>query len=281
VHDVALADVVAAAAAGADGLTTTAAELQALADEVTRRRAVLGERSQQRRQHEALDRPTLDAADAARALDDARRDADAVQKKLDDLRVQLGADDRVRRQRAELQPRLVAAEHTHGVNQALDDLIGSSSGDEFAVFAQGLTLDLLLLEANRRLAELARRYRLQRNPEAKLDFVVVDLDLGGTRRSVQTLSGGETFLVSLALALALATLAAPRSRVETLFLDEGFGTLDAPSLEIALGALDSLQATGCQVGVISHVDGIAERIGAQVVVQPEGGGQSRVFAQAR
>ena len=165
--------------------------------------------------------------------------------------------------------------------QALDGLIGSSTGDQFAVFAQALTLDLLLLEANRRLAELARRYRLQKNPEAALDFVVVDLDLGGSRRSLQTLSGGETFLVSLALALALATLAAPKSRVETLFLDEGFGTLDAASLEVALGALDSLQATGCQVGVISHVDGIAERIGAQVVVQPEGGGQSRVFAQAR
>ena len=97
----------------------------------------------------------------------------------------------------------------------LDELIGSSTGDSFAVFAQELTLDLLLLEANRRLAELARRYRLQRNRGGELDFVVVDLDLGGQRRSLMTLSGGETFLVSLALALALATLAAPRSRVET------------------------------------------------------------------
>jgi exonuclease SbcC len=81
------------------------------------------------------------------------------------------------------------------------------------------------------------------------------------------------------LALALATLAAPRSRVETLFLDEGFGTLDAQNLEEqALGALDALQAAGCQVGVISHVDGIAERIGAQVEVQPDGAGQSRVIS---
>ena len=145
--------------------------------------------------------------------------------------------------------------------RALDELIGSSGGDAFVVFAQGLTLDLLLTEANRRLAEIARRYRVERNHGGEMDFVVVDLDLGGARRSLQTLSGGETFLVSLSLALALATLAAPRSRVETLFLDEGFGTLDAQHLEQALGALDTLQAAGCQVGVISHVDGIAERTG--------------------
>ncbi|MBL8723682.1 MAG: nuclease SbcCD subunit C, partial [Planctomycetes bacterium] len=87
---------------------------------------------------------------------------------------------------------------------------------------------------------------------------------------------GETFLVSLALALGLASLAAPRARIETLFLDEGFGTLDAQSLEQALGALDALQAAGCQVGVISHVDGIAERIGAWVEVRAEGGGRSRL-----
>ena len=278
---VAREDVVAVAELGPEALAAEAAALRALADEVERCRTVLRERVQQRRRHEDHERPSLAAEDAAAALRDARASYDVVQKRVQDARVELAADDLVRRQRDELAPRLAAAERTQATWQALDDLIGSSSGDAFAVFAQGLTLDLLLLEANRRLAELARRYRLHKNPEAELDFVVVDLDLGGTRRSLQSLSGGETFLVSLALALALATLAAPKSRVETLFLDEGFGTLDAQSLEIALGALDSLQATGCQVGVISHVDGIAERIGAQVVVQPEGGGQSRVFAQAR
>jgi exonuclease SbcC len=255
--------------------------LQRLADEVTRTRAVLQERAQQRQKHEAHERPTLDAAEALAALSDARRALDVVEERQRRTHGQLVADDVVRRQRAELLPRLAAAEDALRVWRMLDDLIGHSTGDTFAVFAQGLTLDLLLTEANRRLAELARRYRLQKNPGGELDFVVVDLDLGGSRRSVQTLSGGETFLVSLALALALATLAAPKSRVETLFLDEGFGTLDAQSLEIALGALDSLQATGCQVGVISHVEGIAERIGAQVVVQPEGSGQSRVLARGR
>jgi exonuclease SbcC len=237
--------------------------------------------ARERQQHEDQARPLMDADEANRALADARTAAEQLQKRIGDTRARLGADDLVRKQRDELAPRLAAAQAAQAVWLQLDELIGSSTGDAFAVFAQGLTLDLLLLEANRRLAELARRYRLQRNRGGDLDFVVVDLDLGGQRRSLMTLSGGETFLVSLALALALATLAAPRSRVETLFLDEGFGTLDAQSLEQALGALDALQAAGCQVGIISHVEGIAERIGAQVVVQPEGAGQSRVLARVR
>jgi exonuclease SbcC len=278
---VALEDVAATAELGAGALAEEARALRELGDAVERCRTILQERVGQRRRHEDHERPTLDAADAAAALREARANAELVEKREREIQVQLGADDVVRRHRAELAPRLAAAERALATWGALDGLIGSSTGDEFAVFAQGLTLDLLLVEANRRLAELARRYRLQRNPEAALDFVVEDLDLGGARRSLQTLSGGETFLVSLAMALALATLAAPKARVETLFLDEGFGTLDAQCLEVALGALDSLQATGCQIGVISHVDGIAERIGAQVVVQPEGGGQSRVSVHAR
>jgi exonuclease SbcC len=234
-----------------------------------------------RKQHEGSNRPAIEEADAAQAWDDARTARARVDAQLTRVRTTLAADDLLRRQRDELAPRIEALEQSLAVWRALDELIGSSGGDAFAVFAQGLTLELLLTEANRRLSELARRYRLHKNPGGEMDFVVIDLDLGGTRRSLQSLSGGETFLVSLALALALATLAAPRSRVETLFLDEGFGTLDAQHLEQALGALDTLQASGCQVGVISHVDGIAERIGAVVEVQPEGGGQSRVLARVR
>ncbi|MBL8755107.1 MAG: AAA family ATPase [Planctomycetes bacterium] len=274
-----LADVEAAARLGPDELAAEARALDELATEVARRRAVVSDRHEQRKAQEDHDRPSLDAAEAEAALQDARTAADVLEKRLQDVRSRRFADDQIQKHRAELQPRLDAAEAAAATWLALDELIGSSTGDAFAVFAQEMTLDLLLLEANRRLCELARRYRLRRNPVGELDFVVVDLDLGETTRSVWTLSGGETFLVSLALALALATLAAPKSRVETLFLDEGFGTLDAQALETALGALDSLQALGCQVGVISHVDGIAERIGVQVAVQPEGGGKSRVVAQ--
>lgn len=272
-------DVAIAHRLGADALRDEAAALQALVDEVARCRTELRLRARLRREHDDHDRPSLDAADALRALEDAQKDRARIEKMRFDVHGKVMLDDAARKRRAQLHPELERATEEFDVWRALNDLIGSSGGDAFAVYAQGLTLDLLLLEANRRLEELARRYRLEKSKGAELDFVVVDLDMGGTRRSLNSLSGGETFLVSLALALALATLAAPRSRVETLFLDEGFGTLDAQNLEIALGALDSLQATGCQVGVISHVDGIAERIGAVVEVRPEGSGQSRVRAR--
>ena len=279
VNQVTEADVGAAHQLGADALHGEAAALQALLDEVARCRTELSLRARLRREHEDHERPTLDAADALRALSEAQSERARQEKLRLDVHGRMLLDDSMRRRRAELSPDLSRAEQELATWAALADLIGSSTGDAFAVFAQGLALDLLLLEADRRLEELARRYRLEKSRGGELEFVVVDLDMGGTRRSLHTLSGGETFLVSLALALALATLAAPRSRVETLFLDEGFGTLDAQNLEIALGALDSLQASGCQVGVISHVDGIAERIGAVVEVRPEGSGQSRVVAR--
>lgn len=279
VHQVAEDDAAMAHRLGLDALRDEAEALKVLEDDVTRCRTELSLRTRLRREHEDHERPTLDAKDALRALEDAQQERARIEKLRLAVHAKIVLDDSMRSSRAQLLPTLERSERELEIWRALDDLIGSSAGDAFAVYAQGLTLDLLLLEANRRLQELARRYRLEKSRGGELDFVVVDLDMGGTRRSLHTLSGGETFLVSLALALALATLAAPRSRVETLFLDEGFGTLDAQNLEVALGALDSLQATGCQVGVISHVDGIAERIGAVVEVRPEGSGQSRVLAR--
>jgi len=260
-----------------DDATTAMAEL---ATAVATARAVVQERVARRRQHQRTGRPELDAQEAGAALEEIRSARDVIDQRLAAAQGELLVDDHARRQRAELQPVLAAQRQRLQIWRALDDLIGSSTGDAFGVFAQSLTMDLLLAEANRRLAELARRYRLQRLRATDLDFGVLDLDLGGSLRSVRTLSGGESFLVSLALALALASLAAERTRIETLFLDEGFGTLDGASLETALAALDALQATGCQVGIISHVDSLAERIGVVVQVQPDGAGQSRVIVGA-
>ena len=109
-----------------------------------------------------------------------------------------------------------------------------------------------------------------------LALQVVDLDMGDEVRSVDSLSGGESFLVSLALALALSSLSSRQTQVESLFIDEGFGTLDPDSLDLALSSLDSLQAAGRQIGVISHVQTLVERIGVQIRVEALGGGESRV-----
>jgi exonuclease SbcC len=157
----------------------------------------------------------------------------------------------------------------------LNEMIGSANGSKFRRIAQQYTLDVLLGYANRHLADLSRRYRLQRLPDS-LTLLVVDQDMGDERRSVHSLSGGESFLVSLALALGLASLSSHSVKVESLFIDEGFGSLDAETLNMAMDALDNLQTLGRKVGVISHVHEMAERIGVQIQVQPQSGGQSRL-----
>jgi len=160
--------------------------------------------------------------------------------------------------------------------ESLNELIGSSSGQKFRIFAQSLTLETLLSYTNSHLEEFAKRYHLQRVPGSDLELQVVDQDMADEVRSVHSLSGGESFLVSLALALGLASLSSNKIQVESLFIDEGFGSLDQETLDIAIASLDTLQSLGRKVGVISHVPVLVERIGAKVIVEKVGGGQSVV-----
>jgi exonuclease SbcC len=158
----------------------------------------------------------------------------------------------------------------------LSELIGSQDGKRFRKYAQQLTLDLLIDHANHQLRTLTSRYALRRDNSDSLALQIVDRHMGNEVRSVFSLSGGETFLVSLALALALASLSSDKVQVESLFIDEGFGTLDAQALEIAMSALDSLQAQGRKVGVISHVEAMRERILTKIEIRPCGDGSSEV-----
>jgi exonuclease SbcC len=160
--------------------------------------------------------------------------------------------------------------------ESLNELIGSKSGAKFRTFAQSLTLEALLAHSNRHLEDFAKRYVLQRVPGSDLELQIIDRDMADDVRSVHSLSGGESFLVSLALALGLASLSSNKTQVESLFIDEGFGSLDPETLDIAIASLDTLQALGRKVGVISHVPILVERIGAKVVVEKQGGGRSRV-----
>ena len=160
----------------------------------------------------------------------------------------------------------------------LDRLIGTNGGRAFQEFAQSLNLQRLIDHANGHLRRLSQRYKLvqklDKNDQPTLDFSVEDLWQVGSKRGLRSLSGGERFLVSLALALGLSDLRNRTLPVETLLLDEGFGTLDQETLEVALGALDQLQSDGRRVGIISHVAGLKERIQAQVRVENLGGGRS-------
>lgn len=155
----------------------------------------------------------------------------------------------------------------------LNRLIGSADGAKFKVIAQSYTLNLLLLHANKHLSYLSKRYKLQQVPDT-LALQVIDCDMCDEIRTVYSLSGGESFLISLALALGLSSLSSNNLKVESLFIDEGFGSLDAESLRTAMEALEQLQMQGRKIGVISHVQEMSERISVQVQVHKKVNGKS-------
>jgi exonuclease SbcC len=164
-------------------------------------------------------------------------------------------------------------------NAALDklnEMIGSSSGDKYAKFANGVTLSRLLALANRHLEHLNGRYRLVRTDDESLSFVIEDSYFLNETRPIETLSGGESFLVSLAMALGLSDLVRGRAAIESLFIDEGFGTLDGETLQAVLDTLGRLERDGRTVGVISHVEALKENIAKKIVVEPVKNGESRL-----
>ena len=159
----------------------------------------------------------------------------------------------------------------------LTELFGSADGKKFRIIAQGYTLDLLLYHANYHLKDIAPRYVLERVSPESLALQIKDLDMASDIRPVNTLSGGESFLVSLALALGLSSLSSGEMSVESLFIDEGFGSLDQDTLAVAMDTLDKLQASGRKIGVISHVEEMKERITTQIQVHKSGNGSSRII----
>lgn len=155
------------------------------------------------------------------------------------------------------------------------DLIGHKEGTKFKKIAQEHHLDILVEYANQQLQPLAPRYQLHRVPNS-LSLAIIDLDMNSEVRPVLSLSGGETFLVSLALALAIANMASGSMKLESLFIDEGFGTLDPASLHMVMNALDHLQSQGRKVVLISHIQEMHERIPVQIQVKPLGSGASTI-----
>lgn len=158
----------------------------------------------------------------------------------------------------------------------LHELIGSADGKKYRNFAQGLTFEMMIGHANRQLQKMTDRYLLVRDDAQPLELNVVDNYQAGEIRSTKNLSGGESFIVSLSLALGLSHMASKNVRVDSLFLDEGFGTLDEEALDTALETLAGLQQDGKLIGVISHVPALKERISTQIQVTPQTGGRSQI-----
>jgi exonuclease SbcC len=254
----------------------TQRRLADLAARVNEAAAVVRERGDVLQDHLQTGAPAF-AEDAIVArLNELAPELSEIKRSIADRALRLAIDAGNRRQWEQLDNEIALQRQSMELWQGMSDLIGSRDGTKFRRFAQSLTLDRLLLLANVQLADLTPRYLLQRAPGGELELQVVDRDMGDEVRGISSLSGGERFLASLALALALASMSGASAIVESLFIDEGFGALDAGSLEVAISALEALQATGRKVGVISHVQTMVERIGVQVRVSRVGGGRSRV-----
>jgi exonuclease SbcC len=192
------------------------------------------------------------------------------------LEQQVKNDDDARKRREAGGAELQAAEAESLRWGRLKELIGSADGAKFSRFAQSLTLRQLIGLANEHLKLLAERYRLMAAEGDELDLRIVDLYQANVDRPMESLSGGESFLASLALALGLSELASRHHPIDSLFIDEGFGTLDSETLEVALSALENLRAGGKTIGLISHVDLLKERLTTQVRVVRGAGGTSRI-----
>ncbi|SIQ08500.1 exonuclease SbcC [Alkalispirochaeta americana] len=238
-------------------------------------------RQKDREQRLALESARNITEEPLDVLEQRCRDCTASLKDLQETLVNISYrlnEQRAARERQKERQKALDAQRTESRRWAdLHELIGSADGKKYRNFAQGLTFEMMIGQANRQLQKMSDRYVLTRREGHPLELWVVDSYQAGEIRSTRNLSGGESFIVSLALALGLSRMASQKVRVDSLFLDEGFGTLDEEALDTALDTLGSLHQEGKLIGIISHVSALKERISTQIRVEPRTGGRSRIL----
>ncbi len=228
------------------------------------------------KEHQQKDKTTETEEVLRLKLPDQETQYSDIQRTIGALEQQLKDNEALQAESSLLLTQIDTQRSTYNRWNALYDLIGSSDGKKFRIFAQGLTLQKLVHLANQHLKNLYGRYLIIKRPGDDLELDIIDTYQAENVRSMQSLSGGESFLVSLALALGLSDLAGRNTNIQSLFIDEGFGTLDDQALDLALNTLENLQAKGKTIGIISHVKELKERISTQVKVVKKGGGTSIV-----
>ncbi len=260
------------------GPTWIASERKALQDlesAAEAARAVLRDRSSKLAEHEATRPGSKSREDVLKEEHELSEKMQTATGKKAATEIRLLEDERCRARLVALREKLEAQRSRTSVWAQVHDLIGSHDGKKFRNLAQQMTMDVLLSYANLHLKVLAPRYRLERVKET-LGLLVADQEMGDEIRSVHSLSGGESFLASLALALGLASLSSERVCVESLFIDEGFGSLDEKTLSVAMEALARLHTQGRKVGVISHLIDMTAEIPVRIEVKKMSGGRSKV-----
>lgn len=209
-------------------------------------------------------------------LEQQDQDLSQLQQQKGKLQQVITEDDQLKIKHSEVAKLITLQQQETDRFQQLSALIGSADGKKFSRFAQGLTLARLTELANRHLLRLSDRYSILKSAEKDLELQIIDGYQADVVRPMSTLSGGESFLVSLALALGLSDLASRKVQINSLFIDEGFGTLDAETLDVAITALENLQANGKSIGIISHVEALKDRIGTQIQLSRQPGGSSKI-----
>ncbi|WP_126972889.1 AAA family ATPase [Gynurincola endophyticus] len=258
-----------------DWIETERTELKTIADTITKAQSVLQERTTQLQKHQEQRLSERNAEELNELLTNVKTNLQQQVQQKNEIGFQLQQDLANKQKIGDLLA-IIETQWLITENWAkLNDIIGSADGKKFRLIAQEYTLDVLLSYANVHLGMLSNRYLLQRIPNT-LGLQVIDQDMGNEVRTVFSLSGGESFLASLALALGLASLSSSSMQVESLFIDEGFGSLDPTTLNIAMDALERLHNQGRKVGVISHVQEMTERIPVQIKVSKQQSGKSKV-----
>lgn len=252
-------------------LQTLQSQQQLLSDNLLMQKTQLNALEQQQKAHQKLSDNTLDELQLKQQLTELQTEFKEINEQLISQKSRAKADQDNKQQQQALLKKQQDFKQSADHWELLNRLVGQADGSKFRKFAQGLTLDNLIHLANQEMAHLDQRYQLKRNADEELALQVIDCWQANTVRDVKTLSGGESFLVSLGLALALSNLVSHKTQIESLFLDEGFGTLDENTLAMALDALERLNSTGKLIGIISHVDALKERINHQIHVHKHSG----------
>lgn len=255
------------------GLTRRAMELDdGMAGVLARQKDRESQLAQEVAKDVTHEEPAILKAEADQLADALRRFAEAA----GGVRQRLAANEKAKERLRGKQEQIEAARREAKRWDGLHALIGSADGKKYRNFAQGITFEMMVNHANRQLQKLTDRYLLKCDDVQPLEIDVIDNYQAGEVRSTKNLSGGESFIVSLSLALGLSKMASRKVRVDSLFLDEGFGTLDEEALETALETLAGLHQDGKLIGIISHVPALKERIGTQISVVRKSGGKSVV-----
>jgi exonuclease SbcC len=249
--------------------------LNEIKDTITKNTALFDEREKKYNEHLCKRISEKNIEDTTDLYKDVKNKLNDLNKEKNDFDFQLKIDEKNKEQIGEILEKINSKAAVFENWSKLNELLGSADGKKFRQIAQEYTLDILLRFANSHLKILSNRYNLGRIPNS-LALQVIDKDMGNEIRSVHSLSGGESFIVSLALALGLASLSTNRMKVESLFIDEGFGSLDPATLSVAMDALEQLHNQGRKVGVISHVQEMTERIATQIRVVKLTNGKSKL-----